>query len=131
MNRYSLLLATVLSTVFPHIAYGNTVCVEWKDNQSILTNTKATWDGEALTVRYYNDTGSTIKSAIELTYDRTNTIRASSNAVMIATIAKVAPNTWASNSFQLPYRPSSYYIYFTESKCVKTREKTWLEKFKG
>jgi hypothetical protein len=132
MNRYSLVLATLLSTIFSHIAYGDTICVEWKDKQTILTNSKATWDGEALTIRYYNDTGSTIESAIDLTYDQTNTIRASTNAGIMAIVrGGVAPNTWASSSFQLPYRPSSYYIHFTESKCIKTREKTWLEKLKG
>jgi|GEM_PF-1082370 hypothetical protein len=132
MIKQSIVIAVLLSALVPYTAYGDTVCVEWSQEETILRNVKANWNGEVLTVRYYNDTGSTIESAIVLTYDQTKKIRPSINDLLMANIrGGVQPNTWASSSFQLPYRPTSYYISFTESKCIKRRDKTWLEKMRS
>ena len=132
MIKLSSAIVVLLSILVPYTAYGDTVCVEWSQEETILRNVKANWNGEVLTVRYYNDTGSTIETAIVLTYDQTKKIRPSAEEAMMTAIrGGVPPNTWASSIFQLPYRPTSYYISFTESKCIKRRDKTWLEKMRS
>ena len=103
----------------------DTVCIESVERTKNVENTKANWDGEVLSVRYFNHAED---HDLDLKLIYTSGSKRYEAQENYRGFISPSRNSWSTVRFSLPRAPSTYTLVRTFSECTKTRPKTFLEK---
>ena len=129
--RAGLLFLSLLLIAFVPLANAydsDTICLSWSKKSHIPQNSKATWTGEGLEVRFYYD--SELKGQLRLHYKIEGSEYKSMAEAGGSLFGGFDSNSWNTVYFELPYMPDRWYISFLEDVCLESREKTLWEKLK-
>lgn len=124
------LIIVALAVIYSPFAASETTCTKWSQKRITLSNTKTSWDGEILTIRFYNNTGKHINERLKLSYtfnDRDFNFKVINELDNFNSITGRTNNSWDSASFSLPLKPYYWKLFYTQNVCENYREKSVLE----
>jgi hypothetical protein len=115
----------IIVMAIPVASYADRVCEESGERLRTIEGTKFSWDGETLSARFFYIYSS---DSVMLAYRDES---GKEETRFSSGLGMRDGNTWVTEYFQLPYKPSSARMVYLENYCVRSREKTFWEKLES